>query len=306
MAMLYEGFYLAALILTTGAIGYRLAVAARITTMLKADVTVREDLSAEELAFLAGGPRRVAATTVFRMTGQGRLSVAEDGTATVHDDAHAADATAGVEKALIEAAGISRSERVGKLVARTAGSRAVRSIGDHLQVEGLLIAPYLRRRQHRARRLLWWSAALSSALTVYEVTAGTPDRWWAGVALSALATVTATLLKPAKSRVPYRVRSTLDTLRAERACPASRRPAGALTALAVTPVGAVALDGLAASREPPWRALVTPETWRAGDPAYGGTSGIGCGTSGDWGSCGNAGACGGGDGGGGAGGCGSA
>ncbi|WDV52233.1 TIGR04222 domain-containing membrane protein [Streptomyces coeruleorubidus] len=300
--MLDEGLYVAALILTTGAIGYRLAVAARIARMLKAEVTVREDLSAEELAFLAGGPRRVVATVLFRMTGQGRLSVAEDGTVIFHDDLYAADATAGIEKALIKAAGISRSERVGKLVAHAAANRGVQAIGDRLQAEGLLIAPSLRRRQHRARRLLWWLAALPPVLTVYEITAGTPDRWWAGVALSAIATLTATLIKPAKAWVPYRVQSTLDLLRAERERPASWRPAGALTALAVTPVGAVALDGLAASQEPELRALVTPETWRAGDPAHGGASATGCGTYGDWGSSGHAGACGGG----GAGGCGSA
>jgi uncharacterized protein (TIGR04222 family) len=62
--MLYEGLYLAALILTAGAIGYRLAVATKIAAMLKADVAVREDLSIEELAFLAGGPRRVVATVL--------------------------------------------------------------------------------------------------------------------------------------------------------------------------------------------------------------------------------------------------
>ncbi|GAB2756997.1 TIGR04222 domain-containing membrane protein [Streptomyces bullii] len=303
--MLAEGLYLAALILTSGAIGYRLAVALRITAALKAKVTVRGDLSAEELAFLAGGPRRVAATVLFRMTGQGRLSVAEDGTVTLHDDVYAADATAGVEKALIEAAGVSRSERVGKLVAHTAASRAVRSIGDQLQAEGLLIVPSLRRRQYRARRLLWWSAALPLALTVYELTAGTADRWWAGVALSASATAMATLIKPAHAWVPYGVQSRLDFLRAERERPAAWRPAGALTALAVTPVGAVALDGLAASQEPELRTLVAPETWRAGDPAHGGAA-TGGGMSGDWGSSGNAGALGGGGDGGGAGGCGSA
>ncbi|MFF9810659.1 TIGR04222 domain-containing membrane protein [Streptomyces coeruleorubidus] len=300
--MLYEGLYVAALILTAGAIGYRFAVATKIAAMLKADVALREDLSAEELAFLAGGPRRVVATVLFRMTGQGRLSVAEDGTVTLHDNVHAADATEGIEKALIDAAGISRVERVGKLVAHTAASRAVQSIGDRLQAEGLLINPSLRRQQHRAQRLLWWTAVFPSALTVYELTAGAADRWWAGVALSAITTVTAACIRPAKSWVPYRVQSTLDILRGVRERPVSWRPGGALTALAVAPIGAVALDGLAASQEPQLRALVTPETWRAGDPAYSGTSGAGCGTSGHWGSPGNVGACGGG----GAGGCGGA
>ncbi|MEV4340841.1 TIGR04222 domain-containing membrane protein [Streptomyces sp. NPDC049590] len=297
--MPYEGVCLAALVLTAGAIGYRLIVAVRIAAMLRTEVPVRDDLSVEELAFLAGGPRRLAVTVLYRMAGQGRLTVAEDGTATVHDGVHPTGAAAGIEKALIEAAGISRSERVGKLVARTAESRAVRTFGDRLEAEGLLIHSALGRRQYRARRLLWWSAVLTPVLTVWDVAAGTPGRWWAGAALSASAAATATLVRPARDRVPYRVRSTLGILRGERERPAPWRPGGALSALAVTPVGAVALGGLAASRDPEFGALVTPETWRAGDPAYGGSSAIGGGTSGLWGAFGCAGA---GDGGG----CGSA
>ncbi|WP_158715642.1 TIGR04222 domain-containing membrane protein [Streptomyces sp. NRRL S-481] len=105
--MLYEGLCLAALILMAGAIGYRLAVATKIAAMLKVDVAVCEDLSIEEQAFLTGGPRRVVAAALFRLIGQNRLSVAEDGTVTLHDDVYEPDATAGIEKALIGAAGIS-------------------------------------------------------------------------------------------------------------------------------------------------------------------------------------------------------
>ncbi|MFF9003962.1 TIGR04222 domain-containing membrane protein [Streptomyces achromogenes] len=292
--MLYEGLCLAALVLTAGAIGYRLVVAVRIAVVLRAEVTVREDLSVEELAYLAGGPRRTVATVLYRMVGQGRLAVAEDGTVTVPDGAYAAGAAAGVERALIEAAGISRSERVGKLVAQAAASRAVRSVGDRLRAEGLLIHPALRRGQYRARRLLWWSAALAPVPSVWELTAGTADRWWAGVVLSAGPAVTATLVKPARDQVPYRVRSTLGVLRGERERPAPWRRTGALAALAVTPVGVVALGGLSAAPGPDFRELVTPETWRAGDPAFGGASAAGLGTFGHWGSCGYAGACGGG------------
>ncbi|WP_412080881.1 hypothetical protein [Streptomyces sp. SCL15-4] len=63
---------------------------------------------------MAGGSRRLVVTELYRMAGQGRLTVAEDGTVTVHDGAHPTGAADGVEKALIKAAGISRSERVGK------------------------------------------------------------------------------------------------------------------------------------------------------------------------------------------------
>ncbi|WP_181794196.1 TIGR04222 domain-containing membrane protein [Streptomyces sp. WELS2] len=296
--MLYEGLDLAALVLTAGAIGYRLVAAVRIVVMLRAEVTIREDLSPEELAFLAGGPRRTAATVLFRMVRQGRLLLAEDGTVTVTDGAYTGGSAAGIEEALVEAAGISRSERVGKLVARTAASRAVRAVGDRLQEEGLLLRTALRRGQYRARRLLWWSAALALVPAVWAPTTGTADHRWAGVVLAAGAALTATLVKPSPAWVPYRVQSTLAILRGERERPAPWRRTGALAALAVTPVGAVALGGLSAAPEPEFRELVTPETWRAGDPAFGGASDTGLGTSGHRGSCGYAAACGGGDGGG--------
>ncbi|CAL9281318.1 TIGR04222 domain-containing membrane protein [Streptomyces sp. SudanB182_2057] len=300
--MLDEGLYLAASVLTAGAIGYRIVVAVRIAVRLRAEVAVREDLSVEELAFLAGGPRRTSATVLFRMVRQGRLALAEDGTVTVPEGVRAV----GVEAALVEAAGISRSERAGKLVARTAASRAVRAVGDRLLAEGLLIRPTLRRAQYRARRLLWWSAALALVPLVWDLTAGSAERWWAGVALSAGAAVTAVLVKPSRAWVPYRVRSTLGILSGERERPAAWRRADVLAVLAVTPVGAVALGGLSAAQEPEFRELVTPETWRAGDPAFGDTSAPGHGTSAHWGYCGYAGVCGGGDAGGGGGGCGSA
>ncbi|MEU3527857.1 hypothetical protein AB0E62_28985 [Streptomyces sp. NPDC038707] len=154
-------------------------------------------------------------STWTRPQGQGRLAEAEDGTVIVPDGACAAGPAAGVEQALIEAAGISRSERVGKPVARAAASREVRSVGDRLQAQGLLIRPVLRRGQYRARRLPWWSAALAPVPAV-ERTTGTADRWWAGAVLSVGAAVTATLVKPAQARVPYRAQSTLGILRGGR------------------------------------------------------------------------------------------
>ncbi|CAL9311423.1 TIGR04222 domain-containing membrane protein [Streptomyces sp. SudanB25_2051] len=314
--MVHTGVYLAAFVLVAGALVYRLAAAARVVAALRCDGEVRRDLSAEELAFLAGGPRRVATTVLFRMREEGRLSVAEDGTVTLHADAHAADARDGIEKALLQAAGVSRAERLGPLVARTATSGAVRSVGDRLRAEGLLVAASLRLRQRRARRLLWASAVPPAALALYEAAAGAPHRWWAGLALAAVAAVPAWIVRPVAAQVPYRVRAGLDALRAARRRPAPSRTAGdALTALAATPLGAVALDGLAASDEPALRALVTSEIWRAVPSPYG--DGFATAPASwwaapdDWGSAGDAGTCGGGGGGadggggGGGGGCGS-
>ncbi|MFJ8645926.1 TIGR04222 domain-containing membrane protein [Streptomyces sp. NPDC093546] len=285
-------FHVLALIVVGTAVGYRLAVAARIARAMDGGGRVRENLSAEELAFLAGGPRRVVTTLLFRMKREGRLSVSDDGTVTVHDDVYA---PASIEAALVHAAGVSRTERLGKLVARASTSRAVQSIGDALEAEGLVIGPALRRSQRRSRSLLWWSAPLPGALSAVDVATGPSAFWWAGFALSAAAVLALRLLKPVAARVPYRVRWTLNTLRATCDRPSTT---------------AVALDGLAASQEPELLALVTPETWKARQSPYGqgagaavsGTLAPWCGAAADWGSPGDgaagaASSCGGGGGG---------
>ncbi|WP_158071149.1 TIGR04222 domain-containing membrane protein [Streptomyces sp. CB03234] len=309
---------LAALVVVAGALAHHLLVMAAIRRETKRAVQVREDLTAHELAFLAGGPRRVVTIALYRMKRQGRLSVAEDGTVTCHDDA-SGDTVDAVERAVIQAAGIHRTERLGKLVARAASTRAVQSVGDRLKTESVLVSPSLLRRQYRARRLLRIAAVLPLVLTVGELALGTPHRWWAGLLLSAIGAVPAWLLKPVHARVPDEVRRKLDTLRAERQRPPTSRSSDTLTTLAATPVGAVALYGLAASREPEFTALVTPETWAARQSPFGSggvSPGLGaaywCGTTSDWGGtscagpagCGGAGggggsACGGGGGGGG-------
>ncbi|MFF9865310.1 TIGR04222 domain-containing membrane protein [Streptomyces sp. NPDC013953] len=299
--------YGAALVAVAGALAHRLVVAAAIRRETRRAVRVREDLTAHELAFLAGGPRRVVTIALYRMKRRGLLSVAEDGTVTFHDGADASGTADAVEKALVQAAGIHRSENLGKLVARAASTRAVQSVGDRLQTESVLVSPTLLRRQHRARRLLRIAAVLSPALTAGELALGSPHRWWAGLLLSAIAAVPAWLPRPVHPRVPDEVRRKLNTLRAERERPPTSRSADTLTALAATPVGAVALDGLAASREPEFTALVTPETWSGRQSPFGsgsGSPGFGaaywCGTTADWGgtSCAGPAGCGAGGGGG--------
>ncbi|MFI6103721.1 TIGR04222 domain-containing membrane protein [Streptomyces sp. NPDC051310] len=300
-------FYGAVLVVVAGALAGRLFVAAAIRRETRRAVRIRADLTAHELAFLAGGPRRVVTIALYRMKRRGLLSVAEDGTVTFHDGADASGAADAVEKALIEAAGIHRSEALGKLVARAASTRAVQSVGDRLKAECVLVSPTLLRRQYRARRLLRIAAVLPLALTAGELALGSPHRWWAGLLLSAIAAVPAWLLKPVHARVPHDVHRKLNTLRAERERPPTSRSADTLTALAATPVGAVALDGLAASREPEFTALVTPETWSGRPSPFGsgsGSPGFGaaywCGTTSDWGgtSCAGPAGCGAGGGGG--------
>lgn len=291
--MVGEGVLLAALIVVAGAVAYRLVVAVRIAGVMKADVTLREDLSVEELACLAGGRRRVVTAVLARMKGQGRVSVTEGGDRVVLHDVVPAGAADGVEQAIVKAAGVGRSERAGKLVAEVARSNAVRAIGERLCAERLLADPALLRAQYRARRLLWCAALVALTPTAYALVAGEPHLWWAGLALSALAAAPAVLIRPTREQVPDRVRFTLAVLRGEPERPASSRPASPLTALAVTPVGITALAGPAAAQDPELRALAAAETWRAGDRPVWGDSGLG--TSAYGGGCGGGG-CGGGGG----------
>ncbi|MFI9819794.1 TIGR04222 domain-containing membrane protein [Streptomyces sp. NPDC052013] len=292
--MVREGILVAALVVVAGVVAYRLAVAVRVAGVMKADVSLREDLSVAELAFLAGGRRRVVTTVLARMKGQGRVSVTEGGDRVVLHDVFPAQAADGVEEAIVKAAGVGRSERAGKLVAEVAGSNAVRSIGERLCTEGLLADPALLRAQYRARRLLWCAALLALTPTAHALIAGEPHLWWTGLTLSALAAAPAVLIRPTQEQVPQRVRFTLAILRGEPERPASSRPAGALTTLAVTPVGTIALAGPAAAQEPELRALAAAETWRAGDRPVWGDSGLGTSAYGGGGCGGGGGGCGGG------------
>ncbi|MCT7350809.1 TIGR04222 domain-containing membrane protein [Streptomyces sp. 15-116A] len=276
-----------------GVVAYRLVVAVKVAVAMKADVAVREGLTVEELGCLAGGRRRVVTAVLARMHAQGRMSVIDGGDRVVlHDGA----ARGGVEGAVVKAAGVARSERAGKLVAEVARSGAVREVEERLCGEGLLVGSALLRKQYRARLLLWCAALLALAPTAYELIGGDPHLWWTGLALAVLAAAPAALVKPTEERVPHRVRFTLDLLRGERERPASSRPPNALTALAVTPTGTLALSGPAAVQDPELRALAAAETWRAGDRPLWGDSGLGTSAYGGGGGCGGGGSggCGGG------------
>ncbi|MEV8595036.1 TIGR04222 domain-containing membrane protein [Streptomyces sp. NPDC052012] len=279
--MVREGVHVAALIVVAGVVAYRIVVAVKVAAALKADVAVPEGLSVEELACLAGGRRRVVSVVLARMKAQGRVSVTEGGDRVVLHDVVPAD---GVEEAIVKAAGVAGNERVGKLVAEVAGSRAVRDVEERLCAEGLLVGLGVLRSQYRARRLLWCVALVAPAPTVYEVIGGEPHLWWAGLALAALAAAPAALVKPTQERVPLRVRSALDLLRGERERPASSRPADTLTALA--------LSGPAAVHEPELRALAAAETWRAVDRPVWADSGLGTSAYGGGGCGGGGGGCG--------------
>ncbi|PZT68863.1 hypothetical protein DN402_15155 [Streptomyces sp. SW4] len=61
---------------------------------------------------------------------------------------------------------------------------------------------------------------------MYEIVAGDPRLWWAGLALSALAAVPAVLLRPTRRRTPDRVALVLGILRGNtRVRPPPARPA---------------------------------------------------------------------------------
>ncbi|PZT68862.1 hypothetical protein DN402_15150 [Streptomyces sp. SW4] len=159
--MSHAWVYVAALVLTADAVLFRVVVAVRIARARKRDVVVRDDLSVQELALLAGGRRRVVTTVLARMGRQGRLAVTEDGDRVVLSGTAPDGAADAVEEAVVRAAGVARGERAGKLVAEVADGDAVRSVARRLCADGLLLDPGVLRAQYRARRLLVGAAVLS-------------------------------------------------------------------------------------------------------------------------------------------------
>lgn len=103
-----------------------------------------------EAAFLAGGPHRVAHTTLLAMQRDGRLHISRDGTVSRAPGApHNA-----VEGQIVGALGHGNTVTTQSLCRRVIRSRAVRDIGTALVEAGLLVEPTARTRITRRRRLV--------------------------------------------------------------------------------------------------------------------------------------------------------
>ncbi|OLF15548.1 TIGR04222 domain-containing membrane protein [Actinophytocola xanthii] len=125
-----------------------------------------------DLAFLAGGPKRVIETVVARLVDSGRLRTSRAGTLTTTTDERG---TNPLDQLVMERVGRGGAG-VGTLVGAYAGSGVVRLRGDRLAANGLLVSPSAAARaRRRAVRGLWvvlavgalrWFVALGERLPI--------------------------------------------------------------------------------------------------------------------------------------------
>ncbi|MEV6109977.1 TIGR04222 domain-containing membrane protein [Streptomyces sp. NPDC051940] len=105
-----------------------------------AEEAAKGELSLYEIAFLAGGPRRVADLTLVRMARARRLLLAHTGWATVVDPVpHDA-----LERGVLEAVGPDGQARVPEVRAAAAASEPMTALGEALARDGLATPPRVR------------------------------------------------------------------------------------------------------------------------------------------------------------------
>jgi uncharacterized protein (TIGR04222 family) len=240
------------------------------------------ELDELDLAFLAGGPRRVVETAIARLVDTGRLRTNRGGTLTATTDERQADP---LDQLIMERAGRDGAG-VATMVGAYAGSGVVTKRGDRLVANGLLVSPAEANRARR-RAVFWLWVVLAVGMLRWFVALG--ERLPIGyLTLLLFATIVTTLVVRSR-RIPPRTVHGEDAL-------ASAAEDG--------PVTRVALTGLSAYPDVEIRGALLASAGVASVTAwsYGGATGgyVGGGSSGGD----SGGSDGGGCGGGGCGGCG--
>ncbi|MCH0561671.1 MULTISPECIES: TIGR04222 domain-containing membrane protein [unclassified Streptomyces] len=130
------------------------------------------DLTLYEVAFLSGGPARVAELTLVSMARQRRLLLAHTGWATVVDPRGRDD----MERSVIGAIGPGGQSRIAPVRAAAAAADAVRHLADRLVVAGLAV-PYGSRTTVAAgmRRVRLATAAVVALATAALLLPGSSD-----------------------------------------------------------------------------------------------------------------------------------
>lgn len=245
-------------------------------------------LTLDELAYLAGGSRRVVETAVTRLIDRDKVRPSRKGTVRVVEGSTATDP---IDQAVMADIQRYRERSIGLLVDRVGRGDAVRKIGESLARKGLLVG-------EDAARARWGVLPL----TVLFVVGGA--RWtnglslgrpigWLTVALAATAVATVLLYR---KTVPERTYAAERLLAEARGTRSSRQvnDAALLYGGAAGVVGVVALSGLAAHPDAELAsALESQKQAIAASNSGGSSSGCGSGSSSSS-SCGSGGGCGGG------------
>ncbi|HVK22695.1 MAG TPA: TIGR04222 domain-containing membrane protein, partial [Actinokineospora sp.] len=201
--------------------------------------TIRpSQLTMDELAYLAGGARRVVETAVARLIDRGRIRPSRKGTVRVVEGSTSTDP---VDAAVLSDVTRYGDRTIGVLVDKVSQGDAVRGVGDALARKGLLVG-------EAAVRARWGALPLAVLFVVGTarwfngISDGRPIGW---LSLALLATGVATVLVY-RMAVPTRTYAGERVLREAR--PRGRRVPSEEAALAGAAgvVGVVAFSGLAA------------------------------------------------------------
>ncbi|GLY54583.1 TIGR04222 domain-containing membrane protein [Lentzea sp. NBRC 102530] len=132
-------------------------------------------LDMDELAFLAGGPRRVVETSVARLLTAGELRTSRRGTVQATADTKSVNA---VDRAVITDAQRYTNRTVNLMIPAVAQDRVVTSIGERLREMGLVVDPDVAKSALRKGTVgLWLLLAVGLARWVNGIVIGASIGW---------------------------------------------------------------------------------------------------------------------------------
>ncbi|MCG8923127.1 TIGR04222 domain-containing membrane protein [Lentzea sp. CC55] len=247
-------------------------------------------LDMDELAYLAGGPRRVVETSLARLLTAGELRTSRRGTVQVTSTTHSVNP---VDRAVVTDGQRYTNRTVTLMIPAVAQDDVVTAIGRRLEDMGLLVHPAVAKSAlHKGCAALWVLLAIGAARWVNGIAIGA-DIGWLSVQL-----VLTVLLIVLLTRRGKHLRTAKGTRVLEAARGARTRAASGDEALYAGAAGAVLFGGLAVYPDLAVRSsLLASSSTTSATTGYSGCSSSSSSCS-SGSSCGGGGGCGGGCGGG--------
>lgn len=252
-------------------------------------------LDMDELAYLAGGPRRVVETSIARLLTAGELRTSRRGTVQVTSTTQSLNA---VDRAVITDSQRYTNRTVNLMIPAVAKEGVVTGIGRRLEDMGLLVNPdVVKSAVRKGSVALWVLLAIGIARWVNGIAIGAAVGW---LTLQLVLTGLLILLLTRRGKNVMRTRKGNDVLAAARTSNSSKARAGTLDEVMYTgAAGAVLFGGLVVYPDLAVRSSLLASS---GSGAYSGGTYSSCSSSSSscssGSSCGGGGGCGGGCGGG--------
>ncbi len=272
-------------------IGLALAVLAAIVFRVRARAGGSQpvrSLDVDELAYLAGGPRRVVETAIARLLTAGELRTSRRGGVQATSSPQSRNP---VDRAVVTDSQRYSSRTINLMIPAVAGDGAVTSIGRRLEELGLVIRPEVAKSARRnGSVLLWLLFAVGVARWVNGIVIDAPVGW---LSLQLAITLVLVFLVTRRGKL---VRTTQGDRVLDAARSAGGRATGSDDAALVGAAGLVALGGLTVYPDLAVRSslLAAPAGMSSGYTGTATTTGSACSSSSS--SCSSGSSCGGGGG----------